>query len=60
MTMIKQAAIYYSASTVYELFHLESAMAFCFEAKLHMPSVGGSTQIFYSSELQHHNLKIVL
>lgn len=35
MTMIKQAAIYYSASTVYELFHLESAMAFCFEAKLH-------------------------
>lgn len=30
MTMIKQAAMYYSASTVYELFHLESAMAFCF------------------------------
>lgn len=49
MTMIKQADIYYSVSRVYELFHLESAMAFCFEAKLHMPSVGGSAQIFYSS-----------
>lgn len=34
MTVIKQAAIYYSASTVYELFHLESVMSFCFVAKL--------------------------
>lgn len=60
MTMIKQAAIYYSASTVYELFRLESAMAFCFEAKLHTHSVGGSAQIFYSSEMQYHHLKMVL
>lgn len=36
MTMIKQAAIYYSASTVYEWLHLESVMAFCLEAKLRM------------------------
>lgn len=31
--LIKQAAIHYSASTVCELFHLESALAFCFEFK---------------------------
>lgn len=34
MTMIKHAAIYYSASIIYDLFHLESAMALCLEARL--------------------------
>lgn len=37
MTLMKQAAMYYSASTGYELFPLELVVAFCFEAKLHMP-----------------------
>lgn len=37
MTLMKQAAIYYSASTVYELFPLELTVAFCFQAQIHMP-----------------------